>query len=150
MLCVLAKYDGKNLTSMGNLADYWDEKNMMWYGPAGIGITRGLEGFQKYHQIPFLKAFPVRGMQPKVDNIHFAQLGDANYACDFGWPLMYAKHLGDGWLGLKATKKEISLRVVDWWRIEYGLLKENWVMIDIIDVLEQLEVDIFQLLKSSS
>ena len=149
MLSALGKYDGKSLASMGNLADYWNEKNMMWYGPAGIGTTRGLKGFQKYHQVPFLRAFPIRGMKPKDNDIHFVQLGDANYACDFGWPLMYATHLGDDWLGLKSSQREISLRVVDWWRIENGLLKENWVMIDMIDILEQLRVDVFQLLKQA-
>ena len=60
---------------------------------------------------------------------------------------MYGTHNGDGWLGLKATGKKITLRVVDYWRREGDKLKENWVFIDIVDVMEQLGVDVFDLLK---
>ena len=41
-------------------AKHW-HANFMWYGPAGIGTTRGLKGYEDYHQIPFLVAFPDRG-----------------------------------------------------------------------------------------
>ncbi len=37
--------------------EHWHPK-MMWYGPSGIGTTRGLQGFVDYHQIPFRTAFP--------------------------------------------------------------------------------------------
>ena len=30
------------------------------------------------------------------------------------------------------------MRVMDWWRREGDLLVENWVLIDVIDLLEQL------------
>lgn len=146
MLDGLGSYDGKTLESMGQ-ERFWDVQNMMWYGPSGIGTTRGLKGFQDNHQVPFLVAFPDRGMLPKATKHQFAQLGDGNYAFDFGFPLMYGSHKGDDWLGLKATGKKFTLRVVDFWRKENGKLKENWVMIDMVDVLEQLGVDVFQLLK---
>lgn len=147
MLDALSAYDGKTLGSMGDLGKYWNSEKMMWYGSAGIGTTRGLKGFQKNHQMPFLKAFPKRGMKPKTDPFQFAQLGEGNYACDFGWPLMYAHHLGEDWLGLAPTNKEISLRVVDWWRLENQKLKENWVIIDMIDALFQLGIDVFEEMK---
>ena len=145
MLNGLGSYDGETLDSMGQ-ERFWDIQNMMWYGPSGIGTTRGLNGFQKNHQIPFLIGFPGRGITAKDDQDHFAQYGDGNYSCDFGFPAMYGTHLGDGWLGLKATGKEITLRVMDFWRREGKQLKENWVFIDMIDVLSQLGVDVFGLL----
>jgi len=146
MLDGLGSYDGKTLDSMGQ-EHFWNEKDMMWYGPSGIGTTRGLKGFQKNHQVPFITAFPDRGITEKVDNDYFTQIGDGNYSCDFGFPAMYGTHLADGWLGLKTTKKRITLRVVDYWRREDNRLKENWVFIDMPHVLQQLGIDVFALLK---
>ena len=146
MLDGLSNYDGKSLDSMGQ-ERFWDVKNMMWYGPGGIGTTRGLKGFQNNHQMPFLNAFPKRGMLPKTQEDQFCQLGDGNYAFDFGFPLMYGTHLGDDWLGISATGKKITMRVLDYWRKEDGKLKENWVMIDMLDILNQLGIDVFEMLK---
>tara|TARA_B110000091_G_C13818656_1_gene479371 strand:+ start:3194 stop:4225 length:1032 start_codon:yes stop_codon:yes gene_type:complete len=147
MLEGLSNYDGKSLDSMEQ-ERFWDTKNMMWYGPSGIGTTRGLKGFQKNHQMLFLKAFPTRGMLPKTQEDQFCQLGDGNYAFDFGFPLMYGTHLGNDWLGLSSTGKKITMRVLDFWRKEDGKLKENWVMIDMVDILNQLGIDVFELLKT--
>ncbi|HET7627381.1 MAG TPA: hypothetical protein VFK44_03235 [Bacillales bacterium] len=36
---------------------------------------------------------------------------------------------------------------MDWWRREGELLAENWVFIDMIDVLLQLDIDIFERLR---
>ena len=146
MLDALGEYDGKTLDSMAQ-ERFWDKKNMMWYGPSGIGTTRGLKGFQDNHQLPFLLGFPDRGIIPKIGKDYFAQIGDGHYSCDFGFPAMYGTHNGDGWLGLKATGKKVTLRVVDYWRREGDKLKENWVFIDLIDALEQLGVNIFKLLE---
>lgn len=147
MLTALGQYDGKTLDSMGQ-ERFWDVLNMMWYGPSGIGTTRGLKGFQDNHQVPFLVGFPDRGITPKEGKDYFAAFGDGNYSCDFGFPAMYGSHNGNDWLGLKATGKDITLRVVDYWRREGDLLRENWVFIDMIDILEQLGIDVFDLLQT--
>lgn len=139
MLDGLCRYDGKTLASMEQQR-FWDVRNMMWYGPSGIGTTRGLEGFQNRHQIPFLKAFPDRGMLPRNDSPYSAQITDGMYSCDFGFPSMSATHTGDSWLGLPPSGKKITMRVVDIWRREGGRLVENWVMIDMVDVLHQIGV----------
>ncbi|MGK0363273.1 MAG: putative ester cyclase [Saprospiraceae bacterium] len=146
MLNGLGSYDGKDLESMGQTR-FWDVKNMMWYGPSGIGTTRGLKGFEDNHQVPFITAFPDRGITEKIGKEYFTQIGDGNYSCDFGFPAMYGTHLNDDWLGIKATGKIITLRVVDYWRREDDQLKENWVFIDMIDVLEQLGIDVFEMMK---
>jgi predicted ester cyclase len=144
MLDGLGSYDGITLGSMGQ-ERFWDIENMMWYGPSGIGTTRGLEGFQKNHQIPFITSFPDRGITVKKEEDYFTQIAEGNYSCDFGFPAMYGSHKGDGWLGLEATGKKITLRVVDYWRREGDKFKENWVFIDMPDVLKQLGIDVFEL-----
>lgn len=36
----------------------------------------------------------------------------------------------------------MTMRVADWWRVEDGLLRENWVLIDLPHFFLQLGVDI--------
>jgi len=123
------------------IEEYWHE-DFMWYGPAGIGSTRGLNGFREYHQNPFLKAFPDRGSDN--NDIRFAE---GTYCGWSGWPSMEATHTGDGWLGLPATDRSVTLRVMDFWRREGDELAENWVFIDMIDLLNRLGVDVFDRLR---
>ena len=149
MLGALLRYDGKDYKSMGDLSKYWYEKDMFWYGPSGIGSTKGLAGFQTYHQFPFLCAFPNRGISARAQNDDSASYAEGNYACDFGFPSMYGTHSGSGWLGLDATGKKCTMRVMDFWRREGTRLKENWVMIDLIDIMEQLGTDVFALLREA-
>lgn len=147
MLNGLGDYDGKGLESMDQTR-FWDVQNMMWYGPTGIGTTRGLDGFQKNHQIPFIEAFPDRGIIQKINEDYFSQIGNGNYSCDFGFPAMFGTHINDGWLGIKATGKKVTFRVVDFWRREGDRLVENWVFIDMIDILEQLDISVFEMMKN--
>lgn len=132
----LLAFDGKNLSSMHH-AQYWTE-NFMWYGPAGVGTTRGLRGFEAHHQIPFLRAFPDR----KVAN-HIANVYDGNYVITGGWPSVVATHSGPDWLGVGPTGRHIEMRVMDFYRVENGLIAENWVPIDITNILLQMGVDVF-------
>lgn len=131
----LHKFDQSDLESMGQ-ERFW-HADMGWYGPHGIGRTYGLDGFKAHHQKPFLTAFPDR----KGGN-HKARFADGHYAASTGWPSLQATNLGD-YLGVPATGKRISMRVMDWWRAEAGLLAENWVLIDLIDLFKQFEVDVF-------
>ena len=134
MIAGLMQYDGKSLESMG-MQHFWHPQ-MMWYGPAGIGSSRQLTGFQDVHQRDFLTAFPDR----KGGN-HKARLGDGNYVASTGWPSIRATHLGP-WLGCAATGRPITMRVMDFWRRDNDLLRENWVFIDQIDLLKQLDIDV--------
>jgi len=139
MLFGLGEYDQIDLSSMG-MVKYWHPQ-MLWYGPGGIGTTRGIKGFEDYHQEPFLRAFPDR-----KGGDHKAKLAEGNYVASTGWPSLRATHAGE-WLGCPATGKRIGMRVMDWWRREGDLLVENWVFIDIIDVFLQFGVDIFEKLR---
>ena len=57
-----------------------------------------------------------------------------------------AKHGADakrqGWLGIAPTGQKITLRSLDFWRLENGFIRENWVLIDLLDVWAQTIVDV--------
>ena len=133
----LLKFDGKRLESMDH-EQFWTP-DFLWYGPSGIGTTRGPRGFRAHHQIPFLRAFPDR----RVEH-HFGQVGDGNYTVTGGWPSVVATHAGPGFLAMPPTGKRVGMRVMDFYRTEGGLIAENWVPIDMIDLLSQLGVDVFE------
>ena len=110
--------------------------DLVWYGPCGIGTTYGLDGFVEHHQKPFLHAFPDR----KGGN-HRAKLAEGHFIGSTGWPSVQATHAGD-YLGVPATGRKIGMRVMDWWRAEDGMLVENWVLIDLVDLFLQLGIDL--------
>ncbi|MEO1288148.1 MAG: ester cyclase [Chloroflexota bacterium] len=122
-----------------NLYAYWHPK-FNWYGPAGIGSMRRVSGFRNWHQIPFLKAMPNR--RAFLDKgIFFA---DADYVGFTAFPGMAMTFSGDGWLGIPPANQELTMRSLDFWRCENGLIRENWVLVDILDVYHQLGVDVLQ------
>jgi predicted ester cyclase len=120
-----------------NLETYW-HPHCNWYGPSGIGTGRGLAGFRNWHQIPFLNALPNRGV---IDNTRH-MFSDGNYVGFTAWPGMQMTISGDGWLGIAPANQEITMRSLDFWRCEDGLIRENWVLIDLLDVYNQLGVDV--------
>ena len=134
MLTGLMEFNGKTLESMA-IERFW-HPNMNWYGPCGIGTTRGIAGFQQGHQLDFVMAFPDRDV---ITDVRFAE---GNYAVSSGVPSMSGTHTGGNWLGLPATNKQITMNVMDWWRRENDLLVENWVLIDLLDIYRQLGVDV--------
>jgi len=121
------------------MVKHW-HPNFMWSGAAGIGTTRGLKGFEDFHQIPFLVAFPDR----KGSDIgHFIRIGDGHFVVTGGWGYLQATHTGDNFLGLPATGKRVAMRVMDFYRCDDETIVENWVPFDIPHLLLQLGVDIF-------
>ena len=50
--------------------------------------------------------------------------------------------VGGGWLGLPALGRLVTLRSLDFWRIENGLIRENWVLVDLLDMYDQIGVDV--------
>ena len=142
MIGGLSNYDKTDLKSMG-MTRFW-HPDMMWYGPGGIGTSRAIAGFEKHHQQPFLAAIPDR----KGGN-HRARFGEGAYAASTGWPSIHATHLGP-YLGVPASNKAVTMRVMDWWRAENGLLAENWVLLDLPHFFLQMDVDILALAKDSN
>ena len=121
------------------MVEHW-HPNFIWSGPAGIGITRGLKGFEDYHQIPFLVAFPDRAGS---DVGHFIRIGDGRYAVTGGWGYLQATHTGNDFLGMPPTNKRVAMRVMDFYRCDDETIVENWVPMDIPYLLLQIGVDVF-------
>jgi hypothetical protein len=69
-------------------------------------------------------------------------IGEGEYVCETGWPNMRLSVTGDGWMGIAPTGQEILLRSLDFWRLEEGLIRENWVLVDLLDAYQQLGVDV--------
>jgi predicted ester cyclase len=135
MIHGLLSYDGQNLSSMG-MVNFWQD-DMLWYGPSGIGTARSLHEFEQYHQIPFLAAFPDRR-----GGDHKARLAEGRYVATTGWPSINATFSAD-YLGARATQQPITMRVMDWWKRDGDLLAENWVFIDLPDLMQQVGIDLF-------
>ena len=75
--------------------------------------------------------------------------GDQNLVAFTGWPSGTATHSGDGFLGLAPTGRRITRRSLDFWRVENGLVRECWVMVDMPDLYRQLGVDVFARMAAS-
>jgi predicted ester cyclase len=137
MLVAMQRHPREPVEAM-ELARFWHPR-FNWYGPAGIGSARGIAGFRNWHQIPFLAAMPDRGQDRRGLSSHL--FGDGDYAAVTGWPNMRQTLSGANWLGLPATGQVLTLRSLDFWRLESDLIRENWVMVDLLDAYAQLGVD---------
>lgn len=141
----LSSFDGKDLDSM-DMPRFW-HPNMMWYGPCGIGSMRGVGGFQRHHQAPFLHAFPDRSSPKLGPRGHRARIAEGPFVASTGWPSVRATFTGD-YLGVPATGQPVGMRVADWWRCDGTLLTENWVLIDLPHLMLQMGVDLMARLQS--
>ena len=140
MLAALKRHPYEGGPEVMEMELYWHPK-LSWYGPAGIGSNRRIEGFRSWHQVPFLNALPDR--RPDSENgRHDCFFADGDYVAFCGWPAMSATVTGDGWMGIAPSDKKIEFCSLDIWRCENGLLRENWVLVDILDVYRQLGVDV--------
>jgi len=67
---------------------------------------------------------------------------DGDFSEFTSWPGMSMTVSGDGWLGIAPANQQITMRSLDFWRCEKGLIRENWVLIDLLDVYHQLRIDV--------
>ncbi|UWQ15115.1 ester cyclase [Aliiroseovarius sp. M344] len=145
MLTNLSRHPSEGGQEIMQADKFWHPR-MNWYGPAGVGTARGLAGFRNWHQIPFLNALPDRkgGTTGTLQSHFFA---DGNYVAVTGWPNMQMTVTGDGWLGIAPAGQKITMKSLDFWRIEGDRIRENWVLVDLLDVYAQLGVDVFARLR---
>lgn len=140
MLTDLCRYPADPDPKVMQLEKYWHPR-ANWYGPAGIGSNRGISGFRNWHQIPFLGGMPDRKLDAMGELMsHWVAQG--NYVCETGWPNMRLTLSNDGWMGIAPAGKEVLLRSLDFWRLEQGLIRENWVLIDLLDMYTQIGIDV--------
>ena len=145
MLNDLCRHPAEGGPEVMQLEKYWHPR-FNWYGPTGIVTTRGIEGFRNWHQIPFLRAMPDRKLDARADLAsHWISEGD--YVGETGWPNMRQTLTGDGWMGIAPVGREVTLRSLDFWRCEDGLIRENWVLVALLDLYQQIGVDVFARLR---
>lgn len=136
----LNKYDQKHQDSQG-LERFWSD-DMVWHGPVGIGSAYGMEEFLRDAQGPIVGAFPDRkGVG------HQARIAEGIYAASTGWPSLVGTHCGD-FLGWPPTGRQVGWNIMDFWRRDGALLRENWVLIDLIDAALQSEVELYPPLRA--
>jgi len=141
MLSALGNYSQGGVSAM-RLEEYWHPR-FNWYGPSGIGTARGLSGFRNWHQIPFLNGMPDRVGEITEGNL----FAEGAYVGFTAWPGMHMSISADGFLGIAPGDQQITMRSLDFWRCENGLIRENWVLVDLLDVYHQIGVDVFARLR---
>ncbi len=113
-------------------------KDMIWYGPCGIGASYTIPRYQMQHQLPFRN-----NLEGKKFNGHIARFAEGNFACFFGWPNLTNTPIG-GFLGMPGGGVAADMQVVDVYCRVDDKLVENWVLIDIPFWLKQQGLDIFE------
>ena len=128
---------------------YWHD-DMTWYGPAVFGAFQGKEEFAGF-QTPFENTFSewISGIKPGSVTKHFIRMADGDYSCLGGWPSLNMMQVKP-FLGQGPTDKRVYMRVCDFWRRDGHLLAENWVFVDALHFLLQLDYDVLDNLSNNS
>jgi len=128
------------LTLEEELALSW-HKDMIWWGPTGIGSSYTIERYAKQHSGPFRASFSDRKF-----NGHVVRMAEGEFGGFFGWPNLTLTPTGD-FMGMPATKKPCDMRVIDLYRRDGEKLAENWVFIDLLHFWSQQGLDVLKRLK---
>ena len=126
--------DGLNDHRIADIGEFFAEE-FQWRGNQGCGTKPNLQAFQDNWQKPFQAAF-----SDKVC-IDEARLFMGEWAAAFG--RQEATHSGS-FMGIAPTGKRVTIKYMDFWKVEDGKITDNWVMVDFPHVLAQLGVDVFQ------
>lgn len=111
---------------------YWHEA-MIWHGPPGYGDVHGIEKFKHEVLASFYKAFPDYHVS------HEIEFADEKWVAGTGY---LTGHQRGEYLGLAPTGLPVKMRFSDFWLVVDGKIKENWVMVDLVDTFKQLGVDL--------
>ena len=76
----------------------------------------------------------------RVNSVKRNLFVEGDYVAFTDWPGMRMSVSGDGFLGIAPSNQEITL---DFWRCEGDMIRENWGLVDILDVYSQIGVDVF-------
>ena len=125
-------YEALNAQDLDAHDKYWTH-DMIWHGPPGWGEIHGVDAFKYELLAPFYRAFPDYHAKNDVE------LADGDWVAATGY--LTCTHQGE-WLGLPATGRLVHMRFSDFWLVRDGLLAENFVMVDLVDVMKQLGTDL--------
>jgi predicted ester cyclase len=114
--------------------DIADQEFLVLLGPSGCGTKDGLAAFRNNWQLPLRAAFTDRSY--KTDRF----ICEGEWASCFGH--IEGTHSGV-FMGIAPTGKRVTIPYMDFWKIEDGRIKDNWVSVDFPSVLAQLGRDVF-------
>lgn len=107
------------------LARTW-HKDMLWWGPEGIGATYTIPRYIDQHSGPFRAAFSERSK-----TTHVSRVAEGSFGGFVGWPNFTARLTGP-FMGQAPTGLVGEFRVIDLYRRAGDKLAENWVFIDLL------------------
>ncbi len=122
------------LAANANDMDTYFNEDFRWIGNQGCGTKHGLQAFRNGWQLPLRAAFTDR----TYNTTKFLAEGD--WVSCFGH--IEGTHSGT-FMGIAPTGKRVTIPYMDFWRIEDGRIKDNWVNVDFASVLVQLGRDVF-------
>ena len=122
------------LAANANDMDTYFHEDFRWIGNQGCGTNHGLSAFRNGWQLPLRAAFTDR----TYNTTKFIAEGD--WVSCFGQ--IEGTHSGI-FMGIAPTGKRVTIPYMDFWRIEDGRIKDNWVNVDFAFVLAQLDHDVF-------
>nr|WP_245990399.1 ester cyclase [Tabrizicola piscis] len=109
-------------------------EDFRWMGNTGCGTKQGLDAFRANWQLPLRAAF--------TDRTYVTErfIAEGDWVSCFGH--IEGTHSGP-FMGIAPTGKRVIIPYMDFWRIEEGRIKDNWVSVDFPHVLAQLGRDVF-------
>ena len=131
---VAAMIDGLNDLLFDDLRRFF-APDFRWMGNAGCGTKYGLEEFKNNWVLPFRAAFTDKICTDE------ARIAEGQWMAAFGH--IRATHSGP-FMGIAVTGKIVEIRYTDFWKVENGLIIDNWVTVDFAGVLRQLGEDVFR------
>ena len=58
--------------------------------------------------------------------------------------------MAKNWLGYDSIGNTVIIRVMDFYLRDGGLIRENWVPIDILHILKQIEVNVLNIIRDKN
>ncbi|MEZ5776990.1 MAG: ester cyclase [Paracoccaceae bacterium] len=109
-------------------------EDFRWMGNQGCGTKNSLAEFRANWQLPFRAIFTDRDYKTE------------RFVCEGDWASCFghieATHSGP-FMGIAPTGKRVKIPYMDFWKIEDGRIRDNWVSVDFASVLAQLGRDVF-------
>ena len=130
---VILRMEAALAANSNDMAAHFHE-DFRWMGNRGCGTKPDLAAFRRNWQLPLRAAFTER-----VYNTE-RLICEGDWASCFGH--IEATHSG-AFMGIEATGKRVKIPYMDFWKIEDGRIKDNWVSVDFAFVLAQLGRDVF-------
>jgi predicted ester cyclase len=122
------------LAANANDMETYFHDDFRWIGNQGCGTKMGLAAFRNNWQLPLRAAFTERSY------VTTKFLAEGDWVSCFGH--IEGTHSGT-FMGIAPTQRRVMIPYMDFWRIEDGRIKDNWVSVDFAHVLAQLGRDVF-------